>query len=192
MQARDNRRMASTIRRSPRQRFNSAVAAMACGVAALLACSPALNWRDVRPEGAGLSAQLPCKGSTYARTMSLAGAPVAWQLVACSAAGQTWALGYAQLGDPGAASAALRALRDGAQVNLAAQLVATSAWAPPGATPNDLAARTRLQGKLPDGRAVVEELAVFTRGLWVYQASVLGADIAPEAAEQFFASLRLL
>ena len=49
----------------------------------------------------------------------------------------------------------------------------------------------RLQGRLPDGRAVQMQLAVFARGTQVFQATVLGDAVPDDAAETFFASLRL-
>ena len=61
----------------------------------------------------------------------------------------------------------------------------------PGATPNDTSRRLRLQGRLPDGRAVQMQLAVFARGTQVFQATVLGDAVPDDAAETFFASLRL-
>ena len=66
----------------------------------LAACAPALDWRDVRLEGSGVLLLFPCKPDSQTRTLSLAGASVRLSLHACSAAGSTWALAVADLGDP--------------------------------------------------------------------------------------------
>ena len=42
-----------------------------------------------------------------------------------------------------------------------------------------------MTGKLPDGQAVQMQMAVFTRGTLVYQASVLGERVTDEAAQTF-------
>ncbi len=161
------------------------------GLIALIACTPALNWRELRPEGAGVQVQLPCKPSTFARPLQLQGVALDWNLLACSAGEQTWALAWGDLKDPALVTSALLSLRAAAQRNLAAPAADTLPWAPPGATPNAEAARVQLQGRLPDGRPAAQELAVFARGTAIYQASVLGAQALPEAAALYFASLRV-
>lgn len=82
-----------------------AVAAM------LVACAPALDWRDVRPEGSGVLLLFPCKPDSQVRTLSLAGAPVRLALHACSTGGSTWALAVADVGDPARVGSALTELR---------------------------------------------------------------------------------
>lgn len=159
---------------------------------AVLACTPALNWREVRPPGAGVGVQLPCKPSVFARDLVLQGVTVRWHLLSCSAEGLTWALAYGELSDPALVAPALQTLHAAAQRNLGAETAVSVFWSPPGATPNVHAKRVRMRGNFPDGRPVVEELAVFARGTSVYQASVLGPEVAPEAAEVFFASLHVL
>jgi hypothetical protein len=43
---------------------------------------------------------------------------------------------------------------------------------------------------MPDGRAVTEQLAVFTKGTKVFQATALGEKLESEAADTFFGGLR--
>jgi hypothetical protein len=47
-----------------------------------------------------------------------------------------------------------------------------------------------MEGRLPDGRRVVEDAAFFVKGLRVYAATVLGESIPAEAVETFFASIK--
>ena len=58
-------------------------------------------------------------------------------------------------------------------------------------TPNPQAVRLRLEGVRPDGVAAQEQAAFFAKGLRVYQATVLGKRVPAEAADTFFAGLRL-
>jgi hypothetical protein len=64
------------------------------------------------------------------------------------------------------------------------------AFAVAGATPNEQSALLHMEGRLPDGRRVVEDAAFFVKGLRVYAATVLGESIPAEAVETFFASIK--
>lgn len=159
-------------------------------VAALAACAPALDWREVRPDGSGLQAMLPCRPNTQARTVSLAGRSVKLTLVACSAGDQTWAIAFADVGDPATVAAALDELRMSAARNLGAEPPTPQPIAVPGATPNAGSVRIAFDGRLPDGSAVREQAAVFARGTRVFQATAVGAKLGADAVDTFFGSLR--
>jgi len=62
----------------------------------------------------------------------------------------------------------------------------------PGATPQAASERVRLEGRLPDGRPVQMQLAVFAQGTRVFQATALGEQLPVEAAQTFFGSIRFL
>ena len=171
-------------------RTRALLAALAAG-AGLLGCAPALDWRDTRPEGSALQLQFPCRPTTQRRDVPLAGVRVNLALHACAAGGQTWGLAVADVVEPARVGPALAELAKAAGSNLEAPAGQPLALKVPGATPNDASARLRLQGRLPDGRAVQMQLAVFSRGTQVFQATVLGDAVPDEAAETFFASLRL-
>jgi len=158
--------------------------------AAAAACSPALDWREVRPEGSGLALLMPCRPSRQARTLRLAGREVTLVMIACSAGGQTWALAFADIADPAQVGAALAELQGSAAANVGAPAPRTQPLAVRGATPHAGSARFALDGRLPDGSAAVEQGALFTRGTLVFQATVLGAQIPADAAETFIGSLR--
>jgi hypothetical protein len=156
------------------------------------ACAPALNWREVRAGDAGAMALLPCKPDQQARRVALAGAQVRLHLLACSAGGATWALAYADVEDPARVGPALAELSASAAANLAG--TATGEWAlqVPGATPNAASRRLAIAGRMPDGRAASEQLAVFAKGTRVFQATVLGEKLVAEDVQAFFASLRFV
>jgi hypothetical protein len=158
----------------------------------LVACTPAMEWREVRPESSGAGVMLPCKPASHARNVTLAGASRRLTLYACTAGGATWALAYADIVDPGLVSVALRELRATAAANLGAGSEALVAWRIAGATPNPDSGRFELVGRLPDGQPVREQLAVYARGTTVFQATALGERLDAESLEAFFGGLRLL
>jgi hypothetical protein len=156
----------------------------------LAACSPTLDWRDARPEGSGASLLLPCRPNAQTRSVQLAGRAVRLTLHACSAGDVTWALAFADVADPAVVSAALDELRQSAAANLGAATAQTLALAVPGATPNAASTRVLVSGRLPDGTAVQEQVAVFTRGTVVFQATVIGPQLPGDGVETFFGALR--
>jgi hypothetical protein len=88
--------------------------------------------------------------------------------------------------------AALVALREAAVANMAAGSAERLPLQVPGATPQPASERLRLEGRLPDGRPVQVQLAVFAHGTRVFQATALGERLPAEAAETFFGSIRFL
>ena len=54
----------------------------------LLACAPALNWREVTVAETPLRLQLPCRAHAQERTLQLAGQRVLWRMLVCSAGDQ--------------------------------------------------------------------------------------------------------
>jgi hypothetical protein len=157
----------------------------------MLACSPALDWREVRPAGSGITALFPCKPDSHARQLKLGPDPVRLELHACKAMGVTWALAFADMGDPARVGPALVELRTAAANNLAASEPTSLPLKVDGATPNAASQRIQFHGRMPDGRAVIEQVAVFAKGTRVFQAIALGDSLDAEAADSFFGSLRL-
>ena len=166
---------------------------LAAGATLLLsACTPNLDWREVRPDDSGAVALFPCKPTHHARKLVLAGQEVLLHLVACSAGDATWALAFADLGDPARMTAALDALRASLRDNLGAAQAATRALplAVDGATPSAAAGRIGFDGLRPDGQTVQAEVAVFAKGTRAFQASVIGPRLPADGLEAFFEGLR--
>lgn len=157
----------------------------------LVGCSPVENWRQVRVADSEALALFPCKPDRHTRTVPLAGEPVAMTLVACSAGANTYAVVHADVGEPGRVTLALRALADAAAANVGAPATAGESWQVDGMTPNPQARRWQLQGSLPDGTVVREEVVTFAKGTQVFQATVLGASPAAESVATFFDGLKL-
>lgn len=167
----------------------------------LAACSPVLDWREVRPADSRLQLLMPCKPSVQERQVSLAGQPVRLVLQACAAGGQTWGLAFADVGEPARVGPALLELGASAASNIGALRTkgeaGTAAAVEPaplqvsGATPNAASLRQSLQGARPDGTPLRMQMGVFAHGTRVFQATVLGEQLPDEAADTFFNALRI-
>jgi hypothetical protein len=155
----------------------------ACGwvviwAAAVTACSPALDWRAVRPENSGALALFPCRPASHARRLHLSGA--------------TFALGYADVADPAQVGPALGALRAAAIANMSGSTQPDGALNVSGMTPNSEAHRLRITGHLPGGRAAQMATGFFAKGTRVFQASVISpGTLDAEAVGTFFAGLEV-
>lgn len=159
--------------------------------AALVACSPTLDWRQVRPEDSRVSMMFPCKPATQVRRLSLGGREVRMTLHVCSAGGQAWALSWADVADPARLGDAMAELQRGAAVNIGAAPVEGTPLSVRGATPHAGSTRQQLSGLRPDGRPVTLASAVFAYGTVVYQATVLGETLPDAATQTFFAALQV-
>ena len=171
-----------------------AVALSLALAAALGACSPTFDWREVRPDGSAVAMMFPCRPVRQERTVRVGGSRLPMQLHSCSAGKATFLLAAIDAGGPGDVTPSLDAFRRQAVDNLAGTIADERPFQAPGATPNALSARVRLAGARADGRPVVADAAFFVKGVRLYQASVLGADDAArrEAVDTFFGAIRLL
>jgi hypothetical protein len=159
---------------------------------ALAACTPALDWRESRPEGSQARLMFPCKPASHARRVAIAGETVEMSMFACSAGETVYALSFADVKDPARVGAALDDLGRAAQSNLQSSSGAVSEAARvAGMTPHPQSVQWRLAGRLPDGRDVQERVVLFSHGTRVYQATMLGAKLDAAAEDSFFGALRV-
>jgi len=177
-----------------RRRALLAAALLATGLATALVtgCTAALDWRQLQPEGWSLVAALPCKPASQQRQVVLAGQPVVLTMLACSADQHTFALASAELGDPARVVPVLQALGQAARANVQGRVDAERPALVPGMTPQPAARHWRLQGRLPGGQAVAEQVQVFAHGTRVYQAAVIGPQADDARAAPFFEALKVL
>jgi hypothetical protein len=159
---------------------------------AAAACTPTLDWRELRIDGTMLLALFPCKPSGHARNLALAGVTVEMTLTACSTGGATYAVSFADVGQPALVGKALDELAAAAARNIDAKGAPTSAPLQiEGMTPNPRAARWAIAGRRGDDQRVEEQVAVFSHGTQVFQATMVGAKLDSEAIDMFFGALRL-
>ena len=154
-------------------------------VSAAAGCSPSLDWREVRPEGAGALALFPCKPEVINRPAG-AGSPSRMGLAQCRAAGQSFALSWAQVPDALQVTSALQQMRESVASKLAASAAPAQPLQVPGMTPNPQALSQRLSGRQQ------AQVAVFSRGPLVYQAMMLGEKRNDAAWETFVTSVKLI
>lgn len=165
---------------------------LACvGTAMVAACSPALDWRDVRPPGNPLSAQFPCRPSTTARSVRIDGPPRALTMLSCQTASATWAVAWIGEVDAATVRPLLVRWRELSVDNIAGRPGPPAAFTPPGARPDVAAVRLQSEGRRPDGQAMTQVLAFFVAGTTVYQATVLGERLESAAIEQFLGEIRV-
>lgn len=166
----------------------------------LAACAPALDWRDVRLAGAGLTVLFPCKPAVQERTIELDGRPWSARLQACDAGDLTFAA--LTLSPPGATAASpSEPVADTAP--LLAQLVqtATVRWgAPQGA--QEAPAGVKLPGSVKgiwarhvrdgqDGKVVITQALFLPVQGQLVQLSVHGTRLGEAALDSFFGQLRV-
>ena len=162
------------------------------GLAAFLfGCSPALNWREIRPADSGVLALFPCKPDRFTRNLALGGEKLQMVLNSCAAEGATYALSYVQLADAAKVNAVLQAMHAAAASNLGGLALKVSPLVVPGMAPHALTQRWAVQGKMADSNVLQQQFAVFARGSRVYQATVVGKTLDATAADTFFGGLQL-
>lgn len=157
----------------------------------LAACSPALNWREVRPVGGELKAMLPCKPDQGSRRQSLAGREMEIHMLGCEAGGALYAVSVADLAGDGQALAVQVQWQANLLGNMKATTSASSAWVLKGASAMLEPVRLNAQGLQPDGRPVQVQAVWFARGARMYHAAVYAGRISTEMSEPFFGGLEL-
>ena len=161
------------------------------GCLALTACSPALNWREVRLEPSALVAMLPCKSDQGTRSVTLAGQNLSMHMMGCEADSATFAVSYADLPDATQAAAVQAQWQTAMLGNMRATQNLQSPLNIKGVVGATGAVQLQAQGTQPDGRAVVAQGVWFIRGAQVFHAVMYAAKLNPEAADAFFTGFRL-
>jgi hypothetical protein len=167
----------------------SRVLALCCAVLVwfgLVACTPALNWREVRFDDARWVGWLPCKPDRAQRTVDLGGQPAQLRLMGCQADGMDFTL--AQLALPAGLSAqqAQQAWKQASLASLQARKDAPSTdWVMSGASPVMTPQRVLAQG----GQGQSARWAWFAYDGQLYQVAVYAPASRAIQAEQAMDSL---
>jgi hypothetical protein len=178
-------------------------------VMSIVACTPALNWREA-PLADAVLLMFPCKPERVERTVTLAGVAAPATMLVCEADGRTWSATAFSMPDEARRDDALREARHLLAMNLAG--VESGVWpmVPSGLAASPESRRLRLWGHRPGGAPLRAEALFAAEGrralqlvvLWPLvppvppdhgsAASVDGdGDIGPDpAVEEFFAGLR--
>ncbi len=153
------------------------------------ACTPALDWRQITPEGADLQLMFPCKPERESRTQpGPAGTPMTVRTASCKAGQGQYSLTWVDLGDAAQVPAALQRMRD-----RMAQLLTpgpTAELTLRGMTPTPAAGQQRFAARSGEPPQVVRQ-AVFARGTRVYQLLMQSSRPDDEAWDVFVSSVVL-
>ena len=160
---------------------------LACG---LLACSPALNWREVRPDGVNLTLLLPCKPDRASKTVNLDGRDTVLSMTGCEAGGAMFALAHTAVADASRAAPVLAQWQTLMLTHMRASQAVTQSAQVPGADALPQPVQVSARGSHPDGQAVEGRALYFARGSQLFQAVVYAPRVSSEAAETFFASFK--
>lgn len=172
-----------SIMRGPRRPWLPAVALF------LAACSPTFNWREVRPEGGGVQALMPCKPETAERAVPLGPSPTELHMSSCRAGGLTYALAWARVPSPQDAAAALAGWEAASRQGLRATADA-EALVPPVRGAGRAHARA-LSGLDGQGQPVEARVVYAVQGERLFQAAVYGRPLPDEHVNPFLASLEI-
>jgi hypothetical protein len=161
----------------------------------LVACSPALNWRQLTIDSGDVQLLLPCKPDKARREVTLRVAmqevPATLELQGCEASGMQFTFGQIQVPQGLQASAAVHAWRLAslAPLQIGGEKDQPGDWRLIGARVDPPPTRTRVMSAKHQAQFVW-----FAHGSNIYQAAVYGSNLdkgLPEAAETYFSGIKL-
>lgn len=176
--------------------FRPERATLIAAAAALIACSPTFNWREVPIGDAGVVALLPCKPDRATRELPLGAESIPVDMAGCKAGGATFAVAHARTASPEQADAWLRAWRIATRSQLVdVPLIESPAVvARAASSPAPVRLDTQEADAAASGRAAHVLWFAQRRpdgGASIYQATVSGSPSSTEAVLTFFEGFRI-
>ncbi len=163
---------------------------MVLAVLALFACSPSLNWREVRHAEARYVVLLPAKPASHARTVALGEVKVEMQMTAAEVDDMNFAVATARIDDEALRNNALGVMQQAMVKNIGGNLKQQKTL-----TLRDGTTATEIEaiGKLPTGQTMRLFARFAMKAPRVYQAVAIGPQdkLSAEIAETFLASFVL-
>lgn len=158
---------------------------------ALMACSPALNWRAIHLNG--LAAVLPCKPDHAKRQVQLGALNVVMEMTGCEVNGALYAISYVPVGTDLRAETVLTDWRRQTLAAMRAETVQDASLPlSTAAGPIRTGRRVVARGLRPDGSDVFAQLVWLNSGTNLYHVAVYANPISEDVTEMYFSSLRLL
>ncbi len=157
-------------------------------VGLLGACSPAMNWRDVRPGNGALVAVMPCKPEAAQREVSLAGHPVSLSMLSCETGDLVFAVASLHTPDALAAEEVVQAWKRASVASLKAPPDRGQVWMP-GPRLGVTVWGWQVDGLRHDGSRVNAHLLWLARDREVFQIAVYGAA-SPEVLTALLEGMR--
>lgn len=155
--------------------------------ATLIACSPALNWRQVQLEQ--ITVLLPCKPDRAQRTVQLGPNEVKISMAGCEADAVLFAVSHLHRPDAAKTTELVAAWRDATLANIRATGQTPRPISPPPGTSE--AMHMTAQGQRPDGREVQAHLRWIVAGDNIYHIAAYGDRLTAEQTDSLFSDLRI-
>ncbi len=152
-------------------------------------CSPALNWRQVAVPGASLSAYFPCRPDHVVRRLTLVAQAVDAGLSSCSASALTFAIMAIDLQKTSRVDEGQQELRQLAVQNFGGQVESLPNRTVSGHASPQVAQQFGASLERQQGRPLQARMLLFSRGSWVFQATVMGEQLPTEVVDFFFDNL---
>ncbi|SEA66212.1 hypothetical protein SAMN05444680_10320 [Variovorax sp. YR216] len=164
---------------------------LVAAAAALAACSPTFNWREVPIGDAGVIALLPCKPERATRDLPIGAGSIPVEMAGCKAGGATFAVAHARAQSTEQAENWLRAWHAATRSQLGDVPVVESPAVLARAASSPAPARLDTQGADAAARAAATHVLWFAHhrpdgSASIYQATVSGAPSSTEAVATFF------
>lgn len=159
--------------------------------AALVGCSPALNWRDVRFEQGPLLALFPCKPDQGTRVVPLGERQVPMTMLGCEADGVLFTLARVDAPDPALASALAADWRVATLASAAAQVSSEAPFNLKKSHPHVPSVWVSATGHGPDGSPLSVQVVWVGVGPALYQAAVYETPGRASVAATYFDGLRV-
>jgi hypothetical protein len=170
---------------------------------AIVACTPALNWREIRLDR--LTALLPCKPDHAQRPVRLGPTDLQLEMAGCEAAGALFAISHVRVPDPQQLTAAETEWQKAALATMQATNVRHETFklekpadnvvqvreAKSGLLPDGMLELLVAEGRRADGTPVQARLAWFAQGADVFHVAVYGAALNVDTYQMFFSGLKL-
>ncbi len=160
------------------------------------ACTPSLNWREVRPEHTTLKTLLPCKPDHGSRQVKVGQQEMEVRMTGCQA--QEHLLAVARLPMPEKAtqeetSLAIKQWQDATLANFKGKVTGTQAFVIKAKSTPSTAPVMKISasGQGPDGQLVQSQMLFFVHENHIVQAVVYAPKLSTEVTETFFAGLEL-
>lgn len=173
------------------------------GTWALVACTPALNWREIHLDR--LTTLLPCKPDHAQRPVRLGSADLALAMAGCEAAGALFAISHMRASDPQQVSATQSQWQQAALASMRATSLRQETFKLENPAHNVIQIRDAASGPQPDGTlellvadgsradgtAVQARLVWFAQGSDIFHAAVYGATLNADTYQMLFSGLKL-
>ncbi|WP_034348531.1 hypothetical protein [Noviherbaspirillum massiliense] len=169
----------------------SAIAVPLCAALLLCACSPKLDWREVRGTNVPYTVLLPAKPTSASRPVELDGLHMTLTMTAAEAEDVTYAVGSTELPDAAAAQRALAAMKSALVKNVGGAVRNESTTAVPGLITTDMEAVGR-PGSAPESETRLMFARLVAKDRRVYQLVAVGKEkaVSREAVDTFLSSFK--